>query len=714
MKSKEERLSNMRLAWKPRRETKYPALRLPPIAENADDLEAIKKALEDAASVSGLLWLSYLFVMSYVALAAAGVTHLDLLLETPVELPFLYNIKLPLRAFFILAPIILVLNHAYTMAHFVMLADKTKRFDRELQEQIKDGVEEATEIRDRLRQQLPSNIFVQLLAGPVNLRGGAFGGLLKVIAWTTLVIAPILLLLLLQLQFLAYHGSAITSVVRIALAADIGLIWWLWRKILSGRDDLERASLWTKWDARALGGFASLAVFVFSWFVATFPGEWQAWPSATAFVFGKYIPGKAPTATWHLPTGEPWPTNRLQVPKLNVSKVVDWKGRHFEQAYFYAANFGDIDLSGAHFEGAFLIFPKLRGAKLYDAHLQGATLFSADLAGASLDGAHLQGAWLLMAKLEGATLNRAELQGAQIEYANLPAVEFISARLEGASLRRTDLRGAVFYESQLQGASLDEASLQGVWFVSSNLQGASLRKALAWRSNWVVAPEQVDSITFEGVNWEPVKWERGEARPWTQRDYDELRQTIEEAYPETSFSRLRQTIEQAYPRESAGDESDNRKPALELIAHLDCKTVGKSFGPCDPTAPELPYARLWRERLEKASVNEPSNKKALAEVLGGLVCSGGRDAIHVLRGIMTEAFDENYKLSRSMSRLAATAPEAPALIDHIISKDCPVSAALTREDKDALLEIKQQAQAKTAKPKSEPAPSPPAIENPKN
>jgi hypothetical protein len=35
---------------------------LPAIAAKADDLEEIKKSVEDAASVSGGLWLSYLFV----------------------------------------------------------------------------------------------------------------------------------------------------------------------------------------------------------------------------------------------------------------------------------------------------------------------------------------------------------------------------------------------------------------------------------------------------------------------------------------------------------------------------------------------------------------------------------------------------------------------------------------------------------------------------
>ena len=77
---------------------------LPPIAADADDLKAIKGAVDDAAAVGGGLWLSYLFVLFYLAVAAGAVTHTDLFFQNPVKLPFL-NIELPLLAFFFLSPI---------------------------------------------------------------------------------------------------------------------------------------------------------------------------------------------------------------------------------------------------------------------------------------------------------------------------------------------------------------------------------------------------------------------------------------------------------------------------------------------------------------------------------------------------------------------------------------------------------------------------------
>ena len=95
-----------------------------PPADALAKLEAARKSVEDAAPVSGVLWLSYLFTLFYIGVAAGGVTHKQLLLEDPVKLPFL-SVDLPLVAFFALSPILFVIVHAYTLMHFIVLAAKT-------------------------------------------------------------------------------------------------------------------------------------------------------------------------------------------------------------------------------------------------------------------------------------------------------------------------------------------------------------------------------------------------------------------------------------------------------------------------------------------------------------------------------------------------------------------------------------------------------------
>src|SRR5437016_841589 len=125
----------------------------PPLAAKSNDLEALRTAVVDAANVGAGLWVSYLFVLFYMLVAAGGVTHKDMFFESPVRLPFL-NVDLPLTGFFWLGPTLFLIVHAYVLLHFVMLAGKVSAFDSELRDQI-DNVE----VRRRLRRQLPSNIF---------------------------------------------------------------------------------------------------------------------------------------------------------------------------------------------------------------------------------------------------------------------------------------------------------------------------------------------------------------------------------------------------------------------------------------------------------------------------------------------------------------------------------------------------------------------------
>jgi hypothetical protein len=179
------------------------------IAEKASDLEAIKKAVDDAAAITGGVWLSYLFALFYFALAAGAVTHIDLFFEKPVRLPFL-GIDLPLLPFFVVAPALILIVHAYTLTHLVLLADRAKALNRAL------GHETGAS-QDDQRRRISTSVLVQYLTGPSDIRSKRFGGALGLIAWSTVVLAPTLVLLVLQLQFLPYHDSGVTYWHRFAL-----------------------------------------------------------------------------------------------------------------------------------------------------------------------------------------------------------------------------------------------------------------------------------------------------------------------------------------------------------------------------------------------------------------------------------------------------------------------------------------------------------------
>src|SRR4051794_8754340 len=231
-------------------------------AAKAKDLQAWRDAVVEASTVSGPLWLSYIFAFLYLAIAAGAVTHKDLFFENPVKLPFL-NVELPLTAFFVLGPALFLIVHWYTLLHFAMLAGKVGAFHRELEEQLEDD----PNARAGIRRQLPSNIFVQFLAGPRDTREGVFGVMLRLIAWISLILGPVALLVFFELQFLPYHDPAVTWWHRIAVLLDLILIWIIWPSVAR--------SVRFRWGRTrtAIALLCTSLPLLLMFTVATFPGE---------------------------------------------------------------------------------------------------------------------------------------------------------------------------------------------------------------------------------------------------------------------------------------------------------------------------------------------------------------------------------------------------------------------------------------------------------
>ncbi|HEY1261815.1 MAG TPA: pentapeptide repeat-containing protein [Stellaceae bacterium] len=365
-----------------------------PFAARATDLAALRDAVVDAAGLGTGLWLSYLFVLFYFAIAAGAVTHRDLLLENAVKLPFL-NVELPLKAFFILGPLVFLIVHAYVLRHFVLLAGKVGAFDAELQAQI--GRDDA---RAQLRRQLPSNIFVQSLAGPREVRTGVIGFLLRRAVEISLVAAPISLLVLFQLQFLPYHSEPITMWQRIAVVIDLILLWLLWPPIAGGKAEPLTSQDFKRGKVLTWAGISLLPILLVVT-IATFPGEWlednlpavrllpTSWEAWTAPSIEAIQKADSGWATFHelLVAGAPnyvaqrpsslW-SNVLVLPNFAVGDRVKFdaegkisiasdslslRGRALEGAVFAGAHFAKADFTGAQLAGAIFIEADLREAK---------------------------------------------------------------------------------------------------------------------------------------------------------------------------------------------------------------------------------------------------------------------------------------------------------------------------------------------------------------
>jgi hypothetical protein len=451
-------------------------------AAKAKDLGALREAVVDAAGVGTGLWLSYLFLFFYLFMAVAAVTHRDLLFENPVRLPFL-NVELPLLGFFVLGPLLFLVLYAYVLLHVAMLAGKVGVFDAELRVQIRDD-----DTRARLRRQLPSNIFVQYLAGPYEVRTGIMGFMLRLIAVISLVAFPIALLVFFQLQFLPYHHAPIAWWQRIAVLLGILLLWMFWPSIARGQakwiswHDLQR------WKIRTLL-LASLVPLLLVFTIATFPGEWlnrnlpslrlvpTKWPELNSKYGVDVIVRSMEWTSLHdlLVAGDVdllackptslW-SNRLVLPGIDVidhakfnseekiavlRETLSLRGRRLEGAVLIGSGLRKVDLTGARLTVANLESADLRDAKISCAERE---RDCAQLQGAYLDNAHLQGADLREAELQGASLAGADLLGAQLRW-----VKFQNTKQGAASGSR--FASCAIRARQFDGCQLDGRGFEG-------------------------------------------------------------------------------------------------------------------------------------------------------------------------------------------------------------------------------------------------------------
>jgi uncharacterized protein YjbI with pentapeptide repeats len=499
----------------------------PPIASKAKDLEVIRTAMVDAAGVSTGLWFSYLFVLLYLQIAVGGVTHRALLLESPVKLPFL-NVDLPLIGFFILGPGLFIVVHAYVLLHFSLLAAKVGTFHSELRRQVGDP-----DTRMKLRRQLPSNIFVQILSGPREVRTGVEGALLWLIAWISLVIGPVALLIFFQFQFLPYHDEAITWWHRIAVILDLAILWTLWPSVARGKK-----TIITRHDFRRTGVATSTLIsfltLVLVLITGTFPGEWLnrngVWirfiPQYTTNVTevrdgpnGEKLVTKVETfLQWitlqeFLVEGKIDPvagkitslwSNRLVLPYLDgVPEGFSLRGRRLEGAVFVSANLREIDFTAAQLDDAIFNHADLRDAKfscvkpLSISHITShwgqhfvprgspclqarrASFVSAQLQRASFEKASLQGASFIAANIEDTNFERAELRCSQFSIAKGRSARFSDAGLKHAIFHEAELNDAQFVNADLENAFMLGAKLEGAKLPGPRILEADLNTALS-------------------------------------------------------------------------------------------------------------------------------------------------------------------------------------------------------------------------------------------
>ncbi len=666
------------------------AISLPDFAGKADDLEALKKSVDDAASVGGGLWLSYLLALFYLTIAAASVSHADLFFEKPINL-LLLNVQLPIAAFFGLAPALFIALHGYTLAHLVMLTEKAKRFHIALYEQIGEtaslsGGEKSKRkrIRDALRAQLPSNVFVQFLAGPPEMRQGSFGFVLRSIGWVTLVFGPVLLLLLLQLQFLPYHSAQITWVHRIALVADLILVWWLWGRILTGREYSDGLAPRRRSLVKTIVGIVvTFLIVVFAFAIATFRGEGIS--RAIAFVDAAHAIQRLHDAAFQSNV-QPnavrprWPLSDAlvltQVNALDELKIEDpekakWKdyiflaedrdltGADFQNANlarisfarsflsgarFQSTQMDRVSLEGAHMSDARFVSVYLRGALMRDVFLSGAYFYQVEAQGSDLEGAHLEFVYFSKTNFAGASLLKAKLQ----------ASNFMDTILSGASLEQAELQAAIFSSATIRGTTLRRSSLEGAHFEDGSLEEADLSRADLWRS-YGERSLPIKTLFVDEVDEEAGVFVEGSQRRWSDVY----------SYIEGNLDRLVQQGDMAV---------EKRKRVQSML-----ESIGCSEASCGVVQSASDKFKDWYDRLVEKKLTEDDFQKALEAQLRDLVCSGVEGASNIVEGA---GFFRNLDRAKAVSLIEDLRDK--------LGKNCLIASLLSDAERARLANLEAQ------------------------
>ena len=471
---------------------------------------SLLEAVNASSDTANTAWLIFLGIMAYFTIAVAGVSHKDLLLETPVLLPIM-QVSVQQSLFFQFAPVILVLFHLGVVAQLVLLARKTLEFDHAVR---------SLEMTDRrhhpLRLELHNFFFVQAVAGPH--RSAVMGTFLHGMSWLTLVVLPVVLLLFIQLSYLPYHDVEVTWTHRICVVLDIAMLVLIGVFLLR----IEASFFAAFWRTTISSPVAFLVttgvlmvVLFFSFFVATIPGEGldrvtQALTRADRRVEG--VRSVRSSSGFALPFVKARADGTLLgrfhrnlvvvdqdlAPKrvyVEDETSISLRGRDLRFARLDRSDMRRADLTGADLDGASLVGTDLTEARLPCADVselilsedrekarcvkaQGAVFTRAKLTGARLTGIDLRGARLDEAVLTGAEMSYARATGANFSSAQMDRVQLGGgANLGGATMLVTSLQGANLFGALMLGADLSSASLQGAILTHALLQGAVLRDA---------------------------------------------------------------------------------------------------------------------------------------------------------------------------------------------------------------------------------------------
>ncbi|WP_430396763.1 pentapeptide repeat-containing protein [Ferrovibrio sp.] len=189
------------------------------------ELPALRSALDSNASLVRTIYLAFLAFCLYVAALAGSTTHEQLLRGKAPKIPFV-DIELPVTGIYFVAPLLLLLFHFNLLLHLHFLARAAWQFRDRLHSQVNPNKPAHREQYEDNLDILNSSPFVYMLIG-LHLKPGMRTAV-RLMMGLTVLIAPPVVLLVVQGAFLPYHHEWLHDFHTLIIIADLIMVVVLW------------------------------------------------------------------------------------------------------------------------------------------------------------------------------------------------------------------------------------------------------------------------------------------------------------------------------------------------------------------------------------------------------------------------------------------------------------------------------------------------------
>ena len=437
-----------------------------------DRLAALADAVNDTARMARVNISIMLLVALYMAIMILLATDENLFRDAPVTLPY-FVIGISLKESYLVAPPVFIWLHFQTLLLLAILARKIDGFETALRSICDKG----SLVRREYRTWLSAANFVQSVQDT-----GGVALFAKILMWFGVAVIPPLLLFLVDMSFLKYQSTGMTTFHRILFWVDLISVGIFWLHI-SG-DPWRNPYVLSKKSRAAKVVVIMLIIPIAAYWVYARPVEYgeendrMCWKQWRIFCRNLSLEGAVlvgPTNIRDIVDLKDLDTETIT--RYRRFHTLDVKNRSFRYAnlkhsYLSGVDLDSADLRNANFEGADLFVVSLRRSDMRDSSLKGAELSDVDLTDAFLHRAVLEETTFLHARLLRTNLEHAKMKGANLSGAYLNNAMLPGAILENSRLPGTDLSEADMSKAELKGALLLGVRLSGTELYGAVLEGA--------------------------------------------------------------------------------------------------------------------------------------------------------------------------------------------------------------------------------------------------